>query len=195
MKPTNHTKSKLAILALAAFGATALAATNADAAHNRRVKTNRYQRAKLHTMQRQQVIQIGRDFAKLDKNKDGKITRIDALLPTPYKWQRVGRHWKRVRLHNDIPRSDYTKLMRLADHNKDRVVTKQEYRAQRLYGWKLRLRASNPRLMRGVVIRNPAIYLAHAPKLRPSYASVVVQPSAGTAVAYNDFSWYFGFRM
>lgn len=170
MKPTTHTKSKLALIALAAFGATAFAASNADASHYRRVMPNRYQRAKLHAMQTQYVKQVMLDFRKLDKDNDGVISMRDAYTPTPYRWQHVGRTWKRVPLHGPIAPSTYTGAIHLADHNKDGVISQREYRAQRLYGWKLRLRESNPRLMRGVLIRNPAIYLANAPKVRPRYA-------------------------
>ena len=157
MKPNSLiSKTKFALIALAAFGMTTLAAGSAEAQYRgSHDKVNRGQSTYSQIMMKRRHALTGM-FNSLDKNKDGILSRSDFLVRTKtgHTWKRTWKRtrrgwkrvWKRVAKYSTSISVVGQQAFRNADYNKDWIITKREYFANGFYQTKLDLgmRAVNP---------------------------------------------------
>lgn len=132
MKLTNL-KTKLGLLALAAFGATALGmAGSAEAAPGKR----RVTKAQFTQIQNAHLAQAMMDFKRMDKNGSGVLNRADfASVSMSYQWKRTPAGWRKLPVRSVKVDAKYHQLLRTADFNKDGQITYSEYRRARLIGF------------------------------------------------------------
>ncbi len=179
-------KTKLGIIALAAFGVTTLAAGSADAKTYKPHEVRPHGIENYRALKHRQVKQIKRDFKNLDTNKDGVLTHSDGITKTKvgYKWKRVRRGWKRVPVYRSKYSNTVRGVINISDYNWDRKVTFREYKRVRIIGWHARLSGINP----------AHVKVPKAPVPTYTYKKPVWKPRFVKRSPRKKYQYRYGFR-